>query len=76
MGKLPEEKTTRSDPFTHISLDIMAPIKVKQTVKARTERAVYPIVFTCLNTTSLHTEVAVSYSTEDFMLQFDKFCSI
>ena len=72
----PELCSNRSDPFTHISLDIMAPIKVKQTVKARTERAVYPIIFTCLTTTSLHSKVAVSYSTEDFMLQFDKFCSI
>ena len=76
MGKLPVEKTTRSDPFTHISLDIMAPVGVIQTVKARTQRQVYPIIFTCLTTTALHSEVAVSYSTTDFMTQFDKFCAI
>ena len=38
MGKLPEEKTIRSDPFTHVSLDIMAPVSVIQTVKSRTQR--------------------------------------
>ena len=76
MGKLPEEKTIKSDPFTHISLDIMAPTPAIQTVKSRVQRMVYPILITCLNTTALHTEVATSYSTEDFMLQFNKFCSI
>ena len=37
MGKLPLEKTFWSDPLTHISLDIMAPFPVIQTVKAQVQ---------------------------------------
>ena len=75
-GKLPEERTIQTDPFTQISLDILAPTPVVQTVKSGTQKMVYPSLITCRNTTVFHTEVSTSYSTEDFMLQFNKFCDI
>ena len=63
-------------PFSHIALDFTGAVKVKGMVNQRTTTKCFPLLFCCVNTGSLHIQLAQGYSTEDFMLQFNHFVAI
>ena len=77
MGDLPPEITNvPCPPFTNVCVDYTAPMVVRAMTNKRARMKCFPIVFCCMNTGSLHMELAASYSTADFLLCYRNFCSI
>ena len=75
MGSLPEVKLkVPCRPFSHISIDLGAPILCK--VSRNVRQKCYPIVFCCLNTGALHACAATGYSAAAFFRQFRHFVSL
>lgn len=76
MGQLIPERLKPSPPFYHISLDLFGPFYVKDTVKRRTKRKVYGVIFNCLVCRAVHTDLTEGYSTEDFLTTFRRFVAL
>ena len=77
MADLPTEVTqVPCRPFSHVALDFMAPVMVRDPIKKRTKMKTFPILLVCLNTKAVHILLADGYSTDAFMLQFTQFVSI
>ena len=76
MGPLPEERSKPSPPFFKTSLDLFGPFLVKDTVKRRTTRKVYGIIFNCVVSRAVHLELVEGYDTQSFLVSFKRFISI
>ena len=63
-------------PFTHIAIDFMGPVLVRDEVKGRASKKVFPMLLVCLVTKCLHVQIASGYDTQSFMLQLQDFMSI
>ena len=67
MGDLPAERLAMfSPPFYRTAVDYFGPIEVGYGQNRTTK--IYGALFTCLNTRTVHLEVATSLSTEDFLI--------
>ena len=76
MGDLPDVKfMTPCRPFSHITLDLAGPYQVYDCVKGRTLMKTWAVVFVCLNTGSVHVELAKAYTASAFLVKFKKFIS-
>ena len=77
MGTLPDVKfTVPCRPFSHCAVDLAGPVAVYDCVKQRTSMKCWPILFVCLNTGAVHTELATGYSAAKFISRLEKFMSI
>lgn len=76
MGQLPPERLKPSPPFMNTSLDLFGPFIVKDTVKRRTKRKAYGVIFNCLSTRAVYIDLVEGYGTKDFLDAFRRFCSI
>ena len=77
MSDLPENvQETGLSPWTHIALDFLGPEIVRDHVKKRNNTKVYPILFTCLQTRAIHVNIALGYSTEEFMTAFQDYMAV
>ena len=77
MGSLPDVKfTVPCRPFSHCAVDLAGPVTVYDCVKQRTTMKCWPILFVCLNTGAIHTELATGYSAGKFITKLEKFMSI
>ena len=77
MADLPSDVTMLPcRPFSHVALDFMAPIMVRDPIKKRVKMKCFPILIVCLNVKAVHILLADGYSTEAFMLQFAQFVSL
>ena len=63
-------------PFTNVCLDYTGAVTVKAMTNKRATMKTFPLVFCCVNTGSVHLQLAMNYSTEAFMLEFSQFCAI
>ena len=68
MAPLPIIRLKYSPPFTKVVVDYTAKFQVKMTVRARTSHPCYMVIFTCLITRAVHTELVLSNEAEDFLL--------
>ena len=77
MGYLPPERFELGlPPFTNISLDIAAPIKVLDMVKKRCSMKAWQVIFCCLNTGAVHMELLHTYGADAFLTRWKVFTSI
>ena len=67
MGQSIPERLKPSPPFYHTSLDLFEPFYVNDTVKRRTKRKVYEVIFNSLVFQAVHIDLTEGYSTEDFL---------
>ena len=75
MADLPR---TRLEPFTppfyYTACDVFGPYKVR--ISRNTTAKHYGVIFTCMNTRAVHLELAVDYSTMEFMQTLRRFFAI
>ena len=58
-------------PFHYTACDYFGPYKVK--IRQNTTTKHYGVIFTCMNTRAVHLELAVDYSTVEFMWTLRRF---
>ena len=74
MGYLPLERFEIGfPPFTNVSLDLAAPLKVLDMVKKRCTMKAWPLIICCLNTGAVHLELLHTYGSEAFLLRWKVF---
>nr|XP_017209463.2 uncharacterized protein LOC108181536 [Danio rerio] len=76
MGDLPLERTQPAAPFEFTAVDLFGPYHVKDDVKKRVLLKVWGVVFCCMSSRAIHTELVNSQSTEGFLLAFQRFAAI
>ena len=77
MGDLPDQIfTIPIRPFSHITLDFAGAIPVKGDVNQRAVRKSYPLLLVCMNTGSLHIQLARDMSTDTFLTQLAHFFAL
>ncbi len=76
MGDLPPERSEPVAPFEFTTLDLFGPYVVKDEVKKRTGLKVWGIVFCCMASRAIHTDIVSDQSTEGFMLAYQRFTTL
>ncbi|XP_038137922.1 uncharacterized protein LOC119781503 [Cyprinodon tularosa] len=76
MGDLPPERAEPAPPFKFTSVDLFGPYHVRDDVKKRVTIKVWGVVFCCMASGAIHTELASSLSTESFLMAYQRFTAI
>nr|XP_043874409.1 uncharacterized protein LOC122764147 isoform X1 [Solea senegalensis] len=76
MADLPLERTGPASPFEFTTMDLFGPYEVKDEVKKRARLRVWGIVFCCMASRAIHTEVVSDMSSEGFLLAYQRFTSL
>ena len=76
MAPLPIVRLKYSPPFTKVGVDYTAKFQIKMTMRARNSQPCYMVIFTCLITRAVHTELVLSNEAEDFLLALRRMMSI
>ncbi|XP_049577363.1 uncharacterized protein [Syngnathus scovelli] len=76
MGDLPQERTRPAAPFEFTAVDLFGPYQVKDDVRKRVRLKVWGIVFCCMASRAIHTELANTMSTESFLMAYQRFTAI
>ena len=63
-------------PFSNICLDYTGAVTVKAMTNKRATMKVWPLLMVCVNTGSVHIQLAADYSTQGFLLEFQQFCAL
>lgn len=72
MGNLPLEWSEPAAPFEFTTLDLFGPYVVKDEVKKRVGLKVWGIVFCCMASRAIHTDIVSDQSTKGFLLAYQK----
>lgn len=76
MSDLPLERTQRACPFEFTTLDLFGPFEVKDSVKRRTSKKVWGIVYCCMVSRAVHADLTDDQSTESFLLAYTRFVAL
>ena len=76
MGQCPPERLQPAPPFFNTAIDLFGPFIVKDTVKRRTSKKVYGIIFNCMVSRAVYLDLAEGYDTESFLMTLRRFVSI
>ncbi|XP_077480924.1 uncharacterized protein LOC144092035 [Stigmatopora argus] len=76
MSDLPSERTTPARPFQYATVDLFGPYEVKDEVKKRSGLKVWGLVFCCMASRALHTDVVNDLSSEGFLLAYKRFAAL
>ncbi|XP_055768950.1 uncharacterized protein LOC129844827 [Salvelinus fontinalis] len=76
MSDLPSERITPARPFEYTTVDLFGPYEVKDEVKKKTKLKVWGIVFCCMVSRAMHTDVVSDQSTEGFLLAYQRFTAL
>ena len=76
MSELPLERTTPASPFEFTTMDLFGPYAVRDEVKKRTRLKVWGVVFCCMASRAIHTDVVSDQSSEGFLLAYQRFTSL
>ncbi|KAL3056681.1 hypothetical protein OYC64_019209 [Pagothenia borchgrevinki] len=76
MEDLPTERTEPACPFEFTTVDLFGPYHVKDDVKKRTTLKVWGVVFCCMASRAIHTELVSTVSTEGFLIAYQRFTAI
>lgn len=74
MAELPKERLLPSPPFWNTACDYFGPMYVR--ISKRRTKKVFGVIFTCLATRAIHLDVAMGYSTEEFIHVLRRFCAV
>lgn len=76
MAPLPSSRLAMSPPFHMTSMDLFGPIEIKDTVKQRTRKKVWGVIFDCAATRALHLDLTEDYSTDAILQTIRRFVAI
>ena len=76
LAPLPLIRLKYCPPFSKVGVDYMAKFKVKMTIGARNTHPCYMVIFTCLITRAVHTELVLSCEAENFLLALRRMMSV
>ncbi len=76
MGNLPQERSRPVAPFQFTAVDLFGPYQVKDDVKKRVTMKAWGVVFCCMASRAIHTELANTMSTESFLMAYQMFTAI
>ena len=76
MSDLPPELTGPAAPFEYTTVDLFGPYEVGDKVRKRVNLKVWGIVFCCMASRAIHTDVVSDQSSEVFLLAYHRFTSI
>ena len=76
MGSLPAFRSTIAPPWSAVNLDLFGPMTIRDDVVkkgCRIYKKVYGVLYTCTRTRGIYLDVAVDYSTEEFLHTLRRF---
>ena len=76
MGQCPPERLQPAPPFFNTAIDLFGPFNVKDTVKKRTKKKVYGVIFNCMVSRAVYLDLIEGYDTESFLVTLRRFVSI
>lgn len=76
MGDLPPERTAPARPFEYTTVDLFGLYEVKDEVRKKVKLKLWGIVFCCMASRAMHTDVVSDQSTESFLLAYQRFTAL
>ena len=76
MAPLPESRVPPAPVFDSTAVDLFGPLEIRDTVKKRTTKKCWGVIFCCTVTSAIHLEVAEDYSCDSFLLCLRRFCNL
>ncbi|XP_052429387.1 uncharacterized protein LOC127970733 [Carassius gibelio] len=76
MSDLPPERIGPVAPFEFITVDLFGPYEVKDEVRKRVRLKVWGVVYCCMASRAVHTDVVSDQSTEGFLLSYKRFTAL
>ncbi len=76
MADLPPERAGPATPFEFTTLDLFGPYEVKDEVRKRVRLKVWGIIYCCMASRAIHTDVVSDQSAEGFLLSFQRFTAL
>ena len=73
IAPFPSSRLPPSPPFYSTALDLFGPLEVRDTVKRRTTKKVWGVIFVCTVVGAVHLEVSEDYSTDSFLQCLTRF---
>lgn len=70
MSDLPSERITPANPFKYTTVDLFGPYEVKDEVRKKVKLKVWGIVFCCMASRAMHTDLVSDQSAEGFLLAY------
>lgn len=76
MSDLPQERTSRANPFEYTTLDLFGPFEVRDAVKKRAKKKVWGIVYCCMASRAVHADLVDDQSSESFLQAYSRFTAL
>ena len=76
MAPLPLSRLAMSPPFHTTSMDLTGPYTIKDTVKQRTHKKVWGVIFDCAATRAVYFDLTQDYSTDSILHTIRRFVTI
>ena len=76
MAPIPRSRLLLSPPFYITSLDLFGPMLIKDTVKQRTKKKVWGVIYNCAATRSVHLDLTEDYGTSSILQSIRRFTAI
>lgn len=76
MSELPQERTTRANPFEYTTLDLFGPFDVRDAVKMRAKKKVWGVVYWCMASRAVHADLVDDQSLESFLQAYSQFTAL
>lgn len=76
MSDLPQERTKRANPFEFTTLDLFGPFEVRDSVKKRTKKKVWGVVYCCMASRAVHAHLVDDLSFESFLQAYSRFTAL
>lgn len=76
MSALPQERTSRANPFEYTTLDLFGPFEVRDAVKKRTKKKVWGVVYCCMTSRAVHADLIDDQSSESFLQAYSRFTAL
>ena len=74
MAPLPLERLKPSPPVYYVAVDYFGPFLIRGEVNRRTRGKGYGVIFTCLATRAVFSDLASDCSKDSFLTVFRRFC--
>ena len=76
MAPVSESRIPPAPVFYSTAVDLFGPINIKDTVKRRTNRKCWDVLFCCTTTSAVHLEVTEDYTCDSFLLCLRRFFNL
>ena len=76
MAPLPDSRVKIAPTFFTVSMDLFGPMEIRDTVKQRTRKKVWGVIFTCIVTPATYLDLTEDYSTDSILQTIRRFVLI